>query len=206
MATIVKSISNPPLTLWATFVPCFHLSPGHTDLYRVFAGSCPAWYRTLRPRTVYRSSLSFSPCPHRVHTASSEICNAALKYVLLLWNMYCRSEICIVAPKYILPLRNMLSRRQALPAPRPLTVLIPGSQRVPPLVPTRRKVLSMPKLSPAANGSPNVFTDRSTPRRVPSPCSTVLTEFTTRWHTVGLAGTMWQLHSIQAHTGHFDCN
>ena len=32
-----------------------------------------------------------------------------------------------------------------VPAPRPLTVLIPGSQRVPPLVPTRRKVLSMPK-------------------------------------------------------------
>ena len=32
-----------------------------------------------------------------------------------------------------------------VPAPRPRTVLIPGSRRVPPLVPTRRKVLSMPK-------------------------------------------------------------
>ena len=98
--------------------------------------------------------------------------------------MYCRSEICIDAPKYILSLRNMLSRRHAhvsktslystiwapphervhnglVPAPRPLTVLIPGSHRVPPLVPTRRKVLSMSKtfagsrrVSPAANGPP----------------------------------------------------
>ena len=32
-----------------------------------------------------------------------------------------------------------------VPAPRPLTVLIPGSHRVPPLVSTRRKVLSMSK-------------------------------------------------------------
>ena len=45
------------------------------------------------------------------------------------------------------------------PGPRPLTVLIPGSHRVPPLVPTRRKVLSMSKtfagsrrVSPAVNG------------------------------------------------------
>ena len=98
--------------------------------------------------------------------------------------MYCRSEIWIDAPKYILSLRNMLSRRHAhvsktslystiwapphkrvhnglVPAPRPLTVLIPGSHRVPPLVPTRRKVLSMSKtfagsrrVSPAANGPP----------------------------------------------------
>ena len=98
--------------------------------------------------------------------------------------MYCRSEICIDAPKYILSFRNMLSRRHAhvsktslystiwapphervhnglVPAPRPLTVLIPGSHRVPPLVPTRRKVLSMSKtfagsrrVSPAANGPP----------------------------------------------------
>ena len=48
-----------------------------------------------------------------------------------------------------------------VPAPRPPTVLIPGSHRVPPLVPTRRKVLSMSKtfagsrrVSPAANGPP----------------------------------------------------
>ena len=97
--------------------------------------------------------------------------------------MYCGSEICIVAPKYIFPLRNMLSRRHAhvckrllcstvwapphqrvynglVPAPRPLTVLIPGSHRVPPLVPTRRQILSLPKtfgshrVSPAANGPP----------------------------------------------------
>ena len=32
-----------------------------------------------------------------------------------------------------------------VPGPRPLTVLIRGSHRVPPLVPTRRKVLSMSK-------------------------------------------------------------
>ena len=82
--------------------------------------------------------------------------------------MFCRSEICFAALKYILPLRNMLSRRHAhvskpslystiwaphheriynglVPGPRPLTVLIPGSHRVPPLVPTMRKVLSMSK-------------------------------------------------------------
>ena len=82
--------------------------------------------------------------------------------------MYCGFEICIAAPKYISPLRNMLSRRHAhvrklllcstvwapphervhnglVQVPRPLTVLIPGSHRVPPLVPTRRKVLSLLK-------------------------------------------------------------
>ena len=48
-----------------------------------------------------------SQCPHHVHTASSEICNAALKYVLPLWNMYCLSEICIDTPKCVLTLRNM---------------------------------------------------------------------------------------------------
>ena len=82
--------------------------------------------------------------------------------------MYCGSEICIAPPKYIFPLRNMLSRRHAhvrklllcstvwapphervhnglVPASRPLTVLIPGSIRVPLLVPTQRNVLSLPK-------------------------------------------------------------
>ena len=98
--------------------------------------------------------------------------------------MFCRYEKCIAAPKYILPLRNMLSRRHAhvskpslystiwapphervhnglVPGPRPLTVLIPVSHRVPPLVPTRRKVLIMSKtfagsrrVSPAVNGPP----------------------------------------------------
>ena len=95
--------------------------------------------------------------------------------------MFCRSEKFIAAPKYILPLRNMLSRRHThvskpslystiwapphervhnglVPGPRPLTVLMPGSHRMPPLVPTRRKVLSMSKtfagsrrVSPAVN-------------------------------------------------------
>ena len=130
--------------------------------------------------------------------------------------MYCRSEICIAAPKYILPLRNMLSRRHAhvrkqslyskicapphervhnglVPAPRPLTVLIPGSHQVPPLVPTRHKVLSMPK---TLAGSRRPLTGHQRVHRslnarcVPSPCSTVRTKFTTRWHMVGLAGTM----------------
>ena len=132
----------------------FYLSPGPyrsiPGLYRVLSGLVP------NSPSSYSSSLSFSHCPHRVHTASSEICNTALKYVLLLWNMYCHSEICIAAPKYSLPLRNMLSRWHVhvskpslystiwapphervhnglVPAPRPLTVLIPGSHRVPPL-------------------------------------------------------------------------
>ena len=90
--------------------------------------------------------------------------------------MFCRYEKCIAAPKYILPLRNMLSRRHAhvskpslystiwappheqvhnglVPGPRPLTVLIPGSHCVPPLVPTRRKVLSMSKTFACPAGS-----------------------------------------------------
>ena len=110
--------------------------------------------------------------------------------------MFCRSEKCIAAPKYILPLRNMLSRRHAhvskpslystiwapphervhnglVPGPRPLTVLIPGSHRVPSLVPTRRKVLRMSKtfagsrlVSPAVNGHQRVHRSLNAP-----PCA-----------------------------------
>ena len=65
-----------------------------------------------------------------------------------------------------------------VPAPRPLTVLIPGSHRVPPLVSTRRKVLSMSKtfagsrrVSPVANGpltcSPIAQRPAVCPHRVP---------------------------------------
>ena len=169
----------------------------HTDLYRVHTGSCPAWYRTLRPHTVlacrsHRVLTVSSPCPHRVHTASSEICNAVLKYVMVLWNMYCCSEICIATLKYVLLHQNIYFHSEIcypdgmhtfanhlytvwyghrptngsiyiglVPAPHPLTILIPGSHRVPPLVSTRRKVLSLPKtfagshrVSPAANGPP----------------------------------------------------
>ena len=65
----------------------------------------------------YSSSLSFSPCPHRVLTVYIRVLTVCipppLKYVMLLWNMYCCSEMCIAALKYILPLRNMLSRRHA---------------------------------------------------------------------------------------------
>ena len=48
-----------------------------------------------------------SPCHHRVHTASSEICNVALKYLLLLWNIFCCSEICTAALKYGLMHQNI---------------------------------------------------------------------------------------------------
>ena len=48
-----------------------------------------------------------SPCHHRVHTASSEICNVALKYLLLLWNIFCSSEICTAALKYVLMHQNI---------------------------------------------------------------------------------------------------
>ena len=83
----------------------FHLSPGP---YR----SIPGLYRVLpvlepNSPSSYSSSLSFSPCPHRVLTASSEICNAALKYLLLLWNIYCRSEIYITALKILLLHQNI---------------------------------------------------------------------------------------------------
>ena len=42
----------------------------HTDLYRVYTGSCPAWYRTLRPHTVlaclsHRVITVSSPCAYR---------------------------------------------------------------------------------------------------------------------------------------------
>ena len=73
----------------------------HTDLYRVLPGL------VLSSPSSYSSSLSFSPCPHSVHTASSEICNAALKYVMPLWNIYCHSGIWIATLKYVLPLQNM---------------------------------------------------------------------------------------------------
>ena len=86
----------------------------HIDLYRVYTGSCPAWYRTLRPHTVlaclsHRVLTVSSPCAYRFlwnMYCCSKISIAALKYLLLLWNMYCRSEICIDAPKYILSLRK----------------------------------------------------------------------------------------------------
>ena len=65
----------------------------HTNLCRVYTGFCPAWYRTLRPHTVLacRSRRVLTVC-----------IPPPLKYVMLLWNMYCRSEICIAALKYVL--------------------------------------------------------------------------------------------------------
>ena len=80
----------------ANFVSTFVTGP-----IPIYTGSCPAWYRTLHPHTVLACRS------HRVHTASSEICNAALKYVLLLWNMYCRSKICIAALKYVMMHQNI---------------------------------------------------------------------------------------------------
>ena len=71
----------------------------HTDLYRVYTGSCPAWYRTLRPRIVLacRSQRVLTVC-----------IPPPLKYVMLLWNIYYCSEI------YILPLWNMYCRSEIL--------------------------------------------------------------------------------------------
>ena len=106
-----------------------------------------------------------------------EICTAALKYVLLHQNISCHSEICYPDGMHTLanhhhavhyghrPTNGSITASYRphvlLPAPRPLTVLIPGSHRVPPLAPTRRKVLSMSKtfagsrrVSPAAYGPP----------------------------------------------------
>ena len=68
--------------------------------------------------------------------------------------MYCCTKIYISTPKYVI--QTACTRSQTISiqydmgtaprtAPRPLTVLIPGSHRVPPLVSTRRKVLSLPK-------------------------------------------------------------
>ena len=42
----------------------------HTDLYRVYTGSCPAWYQTLHPHTVlaclsHRVITVSSPCAYR---------------------------------------------------------------------------------------------------------------------------------------------
>ena len=122
----------------------------------------------------------------------SEICIATLKYVLLHQYIY------IATPKYVI--QTACTRSQTItiqynmgtaprtihsglvPAPRPLTVLIPGSHRVPPLVPTRRKVLSLPKTFAGSRRPPTGH------HRVPP--STIHTKSTTRWHTVGLAGTM----------------
>ena len=81
----------------------------------------------------------------------SEICIAALKYVLLHQNIYCHSEICY--PDGLHTLANHHYTVQyghrptngSIPSPCPLTVLIPGSHCVLPLVPTRRNFLSMSK-------------------------------------------------------------
>ena len=150
-------------------------------------GPYTAWYRTLCPHIVLacRSHrvltvcipppLKYAMLLWNINICCSEIYIAALKYVLPLWNI-------IAAPKYILPLRNMLSRRHAqntfanhqytviyghrptnrvhnglVPPPRPLTVLMPGSHRVPPLVSTRRKVFeyvqNFRRVSPGLAGS-----------------------------------------------------
>ena len=77
----------------------YHLSPvPYQSIYRVYTVSCPAWYRTLRPHRVLACRH------HRVYTASSEICNVALRYVLH------------ATPKYVFPLRNMLCSRHMAPA------------------------------------------------------------------------------------------
>ena len=84
---------------------CFSFVTGPIPIY---TGSIPG---PVRPGTelsvLITFSLSFAPCPHRVHTASSEICNSALKYVWLLWSIYCRSEICIAALKCVLLHQNI---------------------------------------------------------------------------------------------------
>ena len=88
----------------------------------IYTGSIPspAWYRTLHPHTVLACRS------HRVLTVCIP---PPLKYVMLLWNIH-----------------TFANHHHAVRyAPRPPTVLIPGSHRVPPLVPTWRKVLSMPK-------------------------------------------------------------
>ena len=104
--------NQPKISLAEMF---FIRHQAHTDLYRVYTGSCPAWYRALRPHRIiacrsHRVLTLSSPCAHRLlwnMQCHSEIYIAALKYVLPLWNMYCHSEICIAALKYILPLWNM---------------------------------------------------------------------------------------------------
>ena len=73
-----------------------------------------------------------------------------------------------------------------VPAPRPLTVLIPGSHSVPPLVPTRRKVLS-PKLSPGPAGSRRPLTGHQHVHRSLNapPCAlTVFHRLHEIYHTV----------------------
>ena len=61
---------------WNFTGPIFFLCHrAHTDLYRVYTGSCPAWYRTLRPHIVLACRS------HRVLTVSSPCAYR------LLWNM-----------------------------------------------------------------------------------------------------------------------
>ena len=194
----------------------------HTDLYRVYTGFCPAWYRTLRPPIViaYRS--------HRVLTMCIP---PSLKYVMLHWNIYCCSEIyiaalkyvlplwnIIAAPKYILPIRNMLSRRHAhvrkpslcskLWAPPhervhngliPAHVLLPCSYRVLTvchrLYPPGEKFWVCPKLSPGLAGSCRPLTGHWRVHRSINAPPCALTMFHRPhkiYHTV--AGAMWRLH------------
>ena len=97
----------------------------------------------------------------------SEICIGALKCVLLHQNIYFHSERCYpdgmhtFADYYYAVQYGHRPRNGSITASYRPHVLLPGSHCVPPLVPTRRKVLSLPKtfagshrVSPAANGPP----------------------------------------------------
>ena len=118
-----------------------------------------------------------------MHTASSEICNAALKYLLMLYNIFCRSEICFAAMKNVLLHQNIYCHSEICypdamhtlanhhytvqyghrPTNGSITalyrahVLLPSSYRVLAvchrLYPPGEKCLVCPKLSPGPAGS-----------------------------------------------------
>ena len=128
--------------------------------------------------------------------------------LLLHQNIYCHCAICYAHVRK----PSLYSKIWAPPHERVHNGLVPapssyrahtGFSPCAPLVSTRRNVeyvQNFRRVSPATNGpltcSPIAQRPAVCPHRVPSPCSTVRTKFTTRWHTVGLAGAMWRLHYL----------
>ena len=206
-------MKSPPAKLFFSFV---------TGSIPIYSGYCPG----LVPNSPssYSSSLSFSPCPQITRCIPPP-----LKYVLLLWNMYCRSEIYISTLKYVLLHQNIYFH-SVIYYPdgmhafanyhyavqyghRPTNGSITASYRPHVLLPSSYRVLTMcHRLYPPGEkfwacsktfaGSHRPLTGHQRvhrslnappcalavcPHRVPSPCSTVSTKFTTRWHTVGLS-------------------
>ena len=156
---------------------------GHTDTIQVHSVTVMTHVKALQAgHSSQGTSEPITPGlrPHTVlacrsHRVLTIYISPPLKYVMLLWNMYCCSEIYIAALKYVLPLWNMYcctkpSLYSKIWAPphervhhytvkyghRPTNGSITASYRVLTvchrLYPPGEKFLAWPKLSPGLAG------------------------------------------------------